>query len=320
MSKRRTRGITLSVATRLAWQRAAGHDLSLTIELSAAGALAVIEPAYGGRLHQLSVTINGAETPLLRSPADPALYGPAPLEGGCYPMAPWPNRIRDGAFGWAGQEFRVANGREHALHGLVCDRPWEVVARVGRVVEMACDLGERWPWPARVWQRIELGPNFLTMKTEVRAAREAFPAGCGWHPWFRRALAAGDDGEAVRISVPAGRRYVFDGQLPTGEVVAPEGLFALDGTPLAGRRLDDCYSGLAEPQVTLEWPQLRLTIAMDCAFPHVQVYTPPEAFCIEPQTCAPDAFNLAHVASGAAVAAPGRPVSMASRWTWEVLP
>lgn len=291
----------------------------MSIELSAAGARAVIEPAFGGRLHQLSVEIDGVEMPLLWSPEDAGRYRDSPLEGGCYPMAPWPNRIRDGAFGWAGRDFRVANGREQALHGLVCDRPWEVAARVGRVVEMTCDLGERWPWPGRAWQRIELGPGFLAMKMEVRAARDAFPAGCGWHPWFRRTLNAEDDPEGVRVTVPATRQYALDRQLPTGELRAPEGTAVLDGAALAGRRLDDCYSGLDGP-IAIEWPRLRLTMTVDCAFPHVQVYTPAEAVCIEPQTCAPDAFNLADATSGAGVAAPGRPVSMACRWTWEVLP
>lgn len=280
----------------------------------------VIEPAFGGRLHQLFVAIDGVEIPLLSSPADAAAYALEPLAGGCYPMAPWPNRVRDGAFNWNGQDYRVSNGREHALHGLVCDRPWQVVARVGRVVELACELDERWPWQGRVWQRFELGPNFLAMKLEVRAAPEAFAAGCGWHPWFRRTLSDREDPEAVKLRLGARRRYMFMAQLPSGHTVAPAGDHLLDGRPLAGRRLDDCYTALEPGVATIEWPRLRLTVTVDCAFPHVQVYTPPEAFCLEPQTCAPDAFNLPDPSAGGAVAAPGRPVSLSCRWTWEVLP
>lgn len=291
----------------------------MTIELSASGTRALVEPAHGGRLHQLSVAIDGVETPLLWAPDDPAEYAREPLLGGCYPMAPWPNRVRDGTFAWAGRDVRIPHRREHALHGLVCDQPWQVVARVGRIVEMARDLGPEWPWEGRVWQRYELGPNFLAMKMEVRAAREAFPAGCGWHPWFRRTLAPGDDPEAVRLAISAARRYLLENQLPTGVTAAPEDEFLLDGSSLSGRRLDDCYTALGGA-LTVEWPRLRLTIALDCAFPHVQVYTPQDAFCVEPQTCAPDAYNLTDVTAGAAVAAPGRPVSLSCRWTWEVLP
>lgn len=296
------------------------HDRAMSIELTAAGARAVIAPAAGGRIHQLYVEIDGAETPLLWSPGDPAQYERSALEGGCYPMAPWPNRLRDGAFLWNGERHQVSNGRDQALHGLVCDRPWQVVARVGRIVEITCDLGEHWPWEGRAWQRFELGPNFLAMKLEVRSSRQPFPAGCGWHPWFRRALSPTDDPEAVRLTVPATRRYALSGQLPTGQALTPEGDALLDGTVLAGRRLDDCYTGLTSPAVIVEWPRLRLTMTVDCVFSHVQVYTPLEAFCLEPQTCAPDAFNQPDVAFGAGIAAPGRPVSLACRWTWEVLP
>lgn len=288
----------------------------MSIELSSSGARAVLEPSAGGRLHQLFVDLDGVETPLLWSPGEIAEYAAAPLYGGSYPMAPWPNRIRDGVFHWNGREYRLARGDEHSLHGLVFTRPWEVVARVGRVVEMTCAFGPGWPWEGRAWQRFELGPNFLAMKLEVRAAREPFPAGAGWHPWFLRTLGPGGDPEAVRVTVPAARRYVLEGQLPTGERVPPEGEYALDGSALAGRRIDACYTGLTAPTTVIEWPNLRVEMTVDCAFPHVQVYTPAEAFCVEPQTCVPDAFNFADVSGGAGVAAPGRAVSLASRWTW----
>lgn len=274
-------------------------------------------PEHGGRLHQLYVEIDGNEEPLLFSPASVATYAEEPLIGGMYPMAPWPNRIRHGNFGWRGDQVIVANGREHALHGLVLDRPWDVVARVGRVIEMACDFGPGWPWEGRAWQRFELGPNFLGMKMEVRAGREAFPAGCGWHPWFRRDVGGAKD---VRVTLPAAKRYAMAEQFPTGELLDVGGEFALDGSPLGERRLDDCYTGLRESAVGIDWGRLRMTIAFECAFPHVQVYTPPEAFCIEPQTCAPNAFGLDDARCGAAVVAPGRPLSLSARWTWELMP
>ena len=116
-------------------------------------------------------------------------------------MAPWPNRIANGSFSWHGQRVSIDNGREHALHGLVADTPWQVVARAGRVVEMTCDFGTAWPWEGRAWQRIELGAGFLAMKMEVRSAREPFPAGCGWHPWFRRDVTGSSD---VRVEAAQG--------------------------------------------------------------------------------------------------------------------
>jgi aldose 1-epimerase len=289
----------------------------VTIELRTDGARVLIEPAAGGRIHQLFVEVGGREWPLLRSPEEPADHLSDPLSGGCYPMAPWPNRIRGGEFPWRGERLHIENGREHALHGLVCDRPWEVVARVGRVVEMRCELDDRWPWEGHVWQRIELGAGFLAMKMEVRSARHAFPAGCGWHPWFRRDVT---DAVDAKVTLPAEHRYELQDKLPSGRLLEVSGEHALDGRPIGGRELDDCYTGFgSSPTARVDWGRLRLEISVESVEPHFQVFTPPGAVCIEPQTCAPDPFNLASNGAarvGFAVAEPGRAVSMASRWTW----
>lgn len=291
----------------------------MAIELRSSGGRAVILPEFGGRLHQLLVVVDGREEPLLFSPEDPAGYMAHPARGGSFPMAPWPNRISGSTFPWAGKIVTVpSGGKPHANHGRVLHQPWEVVARTARVVELAAAFDDGWPWAGRAWQRFEITPTGLRMKLEVRSDRETFPAGCGWHPWFRRDVAGA---EAVRVTLPAPHRYVLHEQIPTGALVVPGGEFDLSGGPALGdRRLDDCYTGLTAP-VEIDWGRLRLRMSVDCPQPHVMVHTPPQAFCIEPQTCAPDAFNLdarGVQGTGAAIAIPGRPVSIASRWDWEV--
>ena len=289
----------------------------MAIELTAGGARVTILPEYGGRLHQLYVPLAAGSEPLLVAPNDPAEYALRPTRGGSFPMAPWPNRVRDGRFHWRGVDYGLRlEGKPHAIHGRVLNVPWQVVARTRTVCEMSVDFDEGWPWQGRAWQRYALGPDSLRMKMEVRAARGPFPAGCGWHPWFRRHLPGGAD---IRVTVPAARRYVLDGQIPTGECVPPKGAHDLtSGAPLGDRRLDDCYASLDGP-ILIDWGKLALTMDIRCDEPHVMVYTPPEAVCIEPQTCAPDAFNLAErgfEGTGFAVAEPGRPVSIGSTWRW----
>ncbi|MGE5597196.1 MAG: aldose 1-epimerase [Hyphomicrobiales bacterium] len=289
----------------------------MAIELESGGARAVILPAYGGRLHQLFVPVAGQPEPLLHSPDDIEQYRERPTRGGSFPMAPWPNRVANGRFRWNGRDVELpTEGRPHAIHGRVKDKEWEVVARTARVVELVARFDDGWPWPGRAWQRFELTDTSLRMKFEVRAEREAFPAGCGWHPWFRRDVAGSPD---AALRVPAGKRYVSESDIPTGELVAPTGDFDLrELTPLGERRIDTCYTALSGP-VTIRWERLELEMAIACPFPHVQVFTPGYAFCVEPQSCAPDAFNLAVRGSqtdGMGIAAPGRPVSIETRWTW----
>ena len=289
------------------------------IELRTEGARLQVVPEIGGRLHQLWLTVHGREEPLLVSPEDPSGHGTEPLTGGSYPMAPWANRIAGAAFRWGGRNVALpANEPPHALHGLVFDRPWEVVARVGRVLEMRCDFDERWPWEGYAWQRVELQPGGLLIKAEVRSRREAFPAGIGLHPWFRRDVAGAED---VLVRIPARQRYVAEAGIPTGALRALEGSFDLrDLQPLGARPLDDCYTLLDDP-VELDWGRLRLEIDVECAQPHVMVYATPEAICVEPQTCAPDAFNLRTrlEGTGFATAEPGRAVALASRWRWRIM-
>jgi aldose 1-epimerase len=290
------------------------------IELAANGARVVLLPELGGRIHQLWLTVDGREEPLLVSPGVPADHRLNPLGGGCYPMAPWPNRVGGATFSWGGRRVALpANDGVNALHGHVFDRPWEVVARVGRVVEMRCEFDDRWPWAGYAWQRIELTGSGLLIKAEVRSRREPFPAGIGLHPWFRREVAGTAD---VALRVPATSRYVLRDQIPTGELFAPEGEFAIGERTLLGeRRLDDCYTGLTAP-AEIDWGRVRLEMTVESPRPHVMVYTPPGALCIEPQTCAPDAFNLRArlgEAAGVALAEPGRAVSLVSRWKWAIM-
>lgn len=289
----------------------------MTVELAVPGARAIILPEHGGRLHQLFVEVNGVEEPVLASPADTGSYLTDPMRGGSFPMAPWPNRVKDGVFTFGGARVELPlDGQPHALHGRVYNREWTVSLQTGSAVEMSRDFDQGWPWAGQAWQRYELTPQSLVMKLEVRSAGIPFPAGCGWHPWFRRSVAGSADA-AVRLN--AGFRYVLEGGIPTGERVAPEGEYDLSGgAPLGSWRLDDCYGRLSGPAL-IDWGRVALRVSNECSNPHVQVYAERDAFCLEPQTCAPDTFNL-HEAditgSGFAIASPGRPVAITSRWTW----
>ena len=54
---------------------------------------------------------------------------------------------------------------------------------------------------------------------------------------------------------------------------------------------------------------------------HAVIYTPKQAVCIEPQTCAPDAFNLAAqgiAGAGMAVVDARHPLSATTTWRWTI--
>ncbi|HEY4668515.1 MAG TPA: hypothetical protein VIH05_01925 [Tepidiformaceae bacterium] len=288
------------------------------IELVAGGARVVVLPEYGGRLHQVFVPVDGVPEPLLVAPEDVEQYRLRPTRGGSFPMAPWPNRVARGLFEWQGRQFQLPReGKPHANHGRALHAAWRVERTTTDDCELAVEFDDGWPWRGSVWQRFELEPGRLRMAMEVRATGEAFPAGCGWHPWFRRDVGGAKD---LRLEAPASGVLVAKDQLPTGEIAPAEGELDLAAGPWLGeRRIDHCYTGLSGP-ITLDWGSLRLSLTVECEESHVMVYTPEEAVCIEPQTCAPDAFNLHERGverTGFAVAEPGRRVRIESTWRWD---
>ena len=81
------------------------------------------------------------------------------------------------------------------------------------------ELDERWPFRGRVTQRFALDADGLEVAMTLEAD-EPMPAVLGWHPWFRRVLAEGD--EPVTLAFAADEMLVRDEEgIPTGERMAP---------------------------------------------------------------------------------------------------
>jgi aldose 1-epimerase len=263
------------------------------MRLEAGPAHLLVDLEQGGRI--ASLVIAGREL-LVTS-------GFGPFGWGSFPMAPFAGRLRDARFGFAGRTYELPpNETPHAIHGIVFERPWQVVDLATSTI--ICELGPPWPFGGRVRQRFELAADRLDVTMELEAD-EAQPAVIGFHPWFRRRLAtpagapdgAGDEIE-IHIEPAAMYRRDADG-LPTGELVRP-----------APRPWDDCFVGLALPPV-VRWPGV-LRLSIESTADHWVVYDEQvEAICIEPQTGPPDGPNLEP-----RIVIPGEPLRTAMTWRW----
>jgi aldose 1-epimerase len=259
------------------------------LTLRAGDATLTIDPVRGGRFSSLA--IDGHELLVTEG------YGP--IEWGCYPMAPFAGRIRDGRFTFRGRTHQLeTNLPPNAIHGTVFLRPWEVTTSAADRVELVTELGPGWPFHGRVTESIALRADGLDASLALEAD-EPLPAWLGWHPWFKREVG----GAVAELDFNAERMYARgqDG-LPTGELVEP-----MPGP------WDDAFVGVRTP-IRLRWPGV-LSLGLTATADVWVVYDErPYAICLEPQTAPPDAISLPK--ADVPVAEPSRPLSISMSWRW----
>ena len=244
-----------------------------------------IDEVQGGRISSMRV----GDLDLLVS------AGESPLAWGCYPMAPWAGRVRNGRFQFERRTHALPlRMPPHAIHGTVLDRAWSRDSDNA----LRIDLGPDWPWRGHVRQEFELSASSLLLRLELHSEKECFPASIGWHPWFQRQL---NRGGPLRFEFDAASIYVRDRDgIPSGVKTAP-----------GSGPFDDCFTDLRRDPV-LSWPEaleLRLSSTLD----HWVVFDEPEhAVCIEPLSGPPDALNIAPK-----LVEPGKPLIGEFRLTWQ---
>jgi aldose 1-epimerase len=264
---------------------------------------------------------------VIAGPAGPDDWRAHPFSTGIPILFPWPGRIADGRFEFAGREHRIAvnePARGHAVHGLVWNRPFRVTRRGPYYLHAEIDshaeveLARQWPWPFVLELDYEVGNGFRIRATVRNAGAEPMPFGFGVHPYFHLPFASGGTRAAMRLALAAESRWPLDPRLIPSAL--PEAL-AGKSDLRAGRSLgtdtyDDAFHMEAAADASLVRarltdPALKLAVELraDPAFREFIVYAPGDrpVIAIEPYTCAPDAFNLAArgVDSGALTLAPG---------------
>ncbi|MEN3582671.1 aldose 1-epimerase [Streptomyces sp. ZYX-F-203] len=258
-----------------------------TIILSAGEAEATVRPDNGGRIAGLRV----GGTELLRQ-GD---------RYGCFPMAPWCGRIRDGRFRDGGSVRQMPlNSPPHAIHGTARDGAWRTARATREEAVLTHDLAAPWPYPGRVTQRITLTGDGLTLAMSLEAHGSSFPAQVGWHPWFNRSL---DGAEAALAFEPAWQEERGPDHLPTGRRTEP-----------APGPWDDCFGMPGGVDATLTWPG-RLELRVTSPAEWVVVYDEQEAaVCVEPQTGPPNGLNTLP-----RLVTPLEPLEASTTWRWRRL-
>ena len=237
-------------------------------------------------------------------------------------LLPWPNRIRDARYVFAGAEHCTTISEPEsgsALHGLVLWANWQPLHHSSHDVALGYMLHPQPGYPftleLEVEYRLTADGLEVTLRATNRGATVA-PFGAGFHPYVTLRGARLDD---VLLELPARTRVPVDERLlPTGPPVPVEGT-EYDyrrPRPAGSPVLDTCFGdlertadGLARATLATGAGDRTVTVWMDEHFRFIHVYTADAGVAVEPMTCAPDAFNSG---DGLLALAPG--ASFAGRW------
>lgn len=229
------------------------------------------------------------------------------LSGGCFVMAPFANRIREGRFNFKGLDISFPMNRPAsnvACHGLARERAWDVLEQDATRVMLHCRINEAdYPWQFSITQRISIAESVLSIELEIEnEGKVEMPFGMGLHPWFPRTADA-----LLRLRVP-GHYEQDDIGLPTsvlGHRAAPY-LDALHPLKDLGH-FDACFAGWPSGTAQIIWPSRNLSLMLTASGAlarFVHLYSPDnrDVFCLEPVSHPPDVVNRPTLGDDAAMA------------------
>lgn len=245
-------------------------------------------------------------------------------------LAPWPNRLRDGSYEWAGRRLQLPLSEppvHNAIHGVVRWANWSVVERSPSSATMAYVLHPQdgYPFALELHVAYALDEGGLTVVTTATNLGEApCPYGVGAHPYLTVGTPSIDE---CMLRAPGQVRLLGDDR------AIPVGSERVDGgeadfrTPrrIGETKLDTGFcellrddDGLARVTLSNPGSGRSATLWLDEQHSYLMLFTgdtlPDESrrrrgLGVEPMTCAPNAFQSG---DGLRTLQPGETTS--SRW------
>lgn len=220
-------------------------------------------------------------------------------------LLPWPNRVADGRYSFAGADLQLAltePSRHNASHGLVRWANWTATTQEQDRVVMELTLHPQPGYPFTLGVAVEyrLGAGGLSVSTTAtNLGDQLCPYGAGAHPYVTVGTALVDD--AVLLVPGDTRLEVDDRGIPTGAVaVAGTAYDFREARPIGDLAIDIAYTDLTGNEAVVAAPdgQRRLTLWWDTSYRWVMVFTGDtlapsrrrRGLALEPMTCAPNAF------------------------------
>lgn len=229
-------------------------------------------------------------------------------------LLPWPNRVADGRYRFAGQVLQLditEVPRHTALHGLNAGRAWELVSHTDDTVVQRHTFYPEAGWTGILTAEITHSVSADGLRVQVSVVNDGateLPYGYGVHPYFE--FGSIDD---VVLSLPFESELIVDPErlLPLAvEAVTGEHDFR-SPRALGEAEFDTAFTAPSSAAwaVDLRGDGRTVQVWADETLPWIQIYTTrPErhAIAVEPMTCGPDAYNEGPTQDSLIVLAPGQ--------------
>ena len=262
-----------------------------------------------GAGHEASVLQAGGGLGTLTRDGEPLVAGPptgtAVSGGRGQLLLPWPNRIRDGRYSWAGTERQLPltePALHNASHGLARWCPWQLLEHEPSRLEVGLALMPQpgYPWELRLRASYAVDERGLTVTVSgENLSDEAVPFAAGMHPYLDPGAVADD----VELTVPGAVHQVTDAQkVPAGTAPTPPDRDFREPRRIGSLELDDGWTDLERDAEG--WATVRLrgtrTVALHLGpqWRWTQVFTGDtlssgqrQSIAVEPMSAPANAFN-----------------------------
>ncbi|MFY7777288.1 MAG: hypothetical protein ACOVQ8_03330 [Elstera sp.] len=273
---------------------ASARSLQETHEIQAGFLSACLWPQAGGRIASLRFAPPGRTpldilVPLTRTPFDPDVWP----KGGCYPLVPWSNRIRNAQFSVEGRTIALRPHPAclpHAHHGFTHQRRWDLSNAAPTTAQMSYTHSpdaDAWPWAFIAVQTLRIAPDGLSIDLSVtNVGTDPMPVGMGLHPFL--VVSPGDEIDFITKSE---WRADADGLAISLSPVAGGAVHCVQGSQGSTRY----FAGWQGIAVLRRIEGARVTVTASAPLDHLVFHVPEGGAyaCLEPVSHVADAFNLA---------------------------
>jgi aldose 1-epimerase len=225
-------------------------------------------------------------------------------------LIPWPNRLEDGAYEFAGVQYQLPldePAARNAIHGLARWASWSTREHDEDRVVLEHTLRPQPGYPSSLALSIEYALSDEGLRVTTSATNigpEACPYGSGQHPYLTLGTEKVD---TLHLRAPGRTVLQADGRgIPVGAVPVEGTEYDFrEPRPIGGTKLDHAFSDLERDDDGLARVELRepdggdtLTLWLGEGYRYLQLFTGDplpdvdrRSLAVEPMTCAPNAFR-----------------------------